>query len=621
MSGAVENTVWARAFVDELVRCGLRDVVVAPGSRSTPIVLACAARPEIRCRVHMDERSAGFFALGVGKVSGRPGAVVTTSGTAVANLMPAVVEATQASVPLLVLTADRPPRLRGADANQAIDQIRIFGSYPRAFHETAAASLDPRALRHHRGLACRAWASTMGADPGPVHVNLPFDKPLEPVPIPDEVGDADPLGVRGRADGRPFTSIASGRPTLLADRADETLLEDLDLSRVVVVAGPGAEPDRDGPAAVALATALGSPLLADGLSGARFAPGDAVAVAGYDLFLRDAEVRRELTPSAIVRIGRSPTSAGLQRWLFEHEAVPQVVLASGRRWKDHGATALLYRDADVEETVARVTARGSGTRSATDRATPEWAAKWARADAAVREVTGEGSTGSGHEGAILVAAAEAAAAAAAAGEGAAASTERVPAAGAADGRGTLVVSSSMPIRDLDAFVHPADRPLRVVANRGASGIDGVVSTAFGVAGATGEPVLCVIGDLAFFHDQNGLLWAREEDGPVVFVLIDNDGGGIFEMLPIADHEPDFTTFFATPHGLDFSHIAAQYDIPFGDADIEGLPAAIDAALTSGRTSVVRVRTDRTVNHRRRSEAAARVVNAVRQSLGLQTQGP
>jgi len=180
VTGSPENTVWARSLLDELARAGLREVIVAPGSRSTPLVMAAAADERLRVRVHLDERACGFFALGVGKATARPAAVVTTSGTAVANLYPAVVEASQAGVPLIVLSADRPHRLRGADANQAIDQVRIFGTYPRAFFELAEPSLDSRALKHLRGLAARAWASACGHGAGPVHINVPFDKPLEP---------------------------------------------------------------------------------------------------------------------------------------------------------------------------------------------------------------------------------------------------------------------------------------------------------------------------------------------------------------------------------------------------------------------------------------------------------
>lgn len=590
MSGAIENTVWARAFVDELVRCGLRDVVVAPGSRSTPIVMACSARKELHCRVHLDERSAAFFALGIGKATGRPAAVVTTSGTAVANLLPAVVEASQAGVPLLVLTADRPPRLRGADANQAIDQIGIFGAYPRAFFETAASSLDPRALRHLRAVACRAWAGSVGTDPGPVHVNMPFDKPLEPIPVPSEVAESDPLGVEGRPGGRPFTTIASGHGEVTGQELSDALTG-IDLSKAVVVAGLSGRPSTEGAAARAFAAAIACPLLADALSGARYGgEGSGLAVAGFDLFLRDPEIRARLTPSAIIRLGRSPVSAGLQRWLFEHESVPQVVIGSGRRWKDHGATAAIYLDADVERTLREIESRLVG--EGEDGSDPGWTRMWADADAAVRSATGGG--GPPHEGDIVAAAAAA-----------------VP-----DG-GALFVSSSMPIRDVDAFVHPSDRTLRVLANRGASGIDGVVSSAFGVASTSEAPVVCVIGDVAFFHDQNGLLWSRETDAPVVFVLIDNDGGGIFEMLPISEHEPAFTKFFATPHGLDFSHGAAQYGIAFTDSDVAALPEALRSSIASGRTVVVRVRTKREENVRRRSEVAASVVHAVRDAIGIE----
>ncbi|TVR58259.1 MAG: 2-succinyl-5-enolpyruvyl-6-hydroxy-3-cyclohexene-1-carboxylic-acid synthase, partial [Gemmatimonadales bacterium] len=225
MKARSRNELWAGVLVDELIRCGLREVVVSPGSRSTPLVLAAASRPELRIVVRIDERSAAFFALGVGKATGRPAAVITTSGTAVANLFPAVVEADRAGVPLLLLTADRPPRLREADANQAIDQTRIFGRYPRLFQELSPAELSDRTLRHLRSVMCQAVAASAGVRGGPVHLNLAFEKPLEPTP---EEGDpvegvlaVGGVGVRGRPDGAPFTRIHGERTLVPASLAGE----------------------------------------------------------------------------------------------------------------------------------------------------------------------------------------------------------------------------------------------------------------------------------------------------------------------------------------------------------------------------------------------------------------
>ncbi|HSG07751.1 MAG TPA: 2-succinyl-5-enolpyruvyl-6-hydroxy-3-cyclohexene-1-carboxylic-acid synthase [Longimicrobiales bacterium] len=590
MSSAEATTLWARAFTDELARCGVREVVVAPGSRSTPLVLAFAADDRFRTRVHLDERSAGFFALGVGRASGVPAVVLTTSGTATANLFPAVMEASQGEVPLLVLTADRPHRLRDADANQAVDQLRLFGPFARAFFEAAPPTPEGPALHHLRALAARAVLGTREAPAGPVHVNFPFDKPLEPAPDPPDgtlFAAQHPLATGGRPQGRPFVDVAPGRR--LPGAGDVARLTDLigRARRPVLVAGPDATPGRAGPAALALAARTGIPLLSDPLSGARFGPcGEALVVAGYDLFLREEQVRRRLAPDLILRVGASPTSVALQGWMEHHQGVRHVVIDAGGRWKDHGALATDYVRADATEAMKAVT---EVAESSLD---PAWRSAWETASTAARLALAQQAAGNDHEGRIL-----------------ADVVETLPAGS------SLFVSSSMPVRDLDAFGRPRDVRLDVWANRGASGIDGILSSAFGVAAASPGPTVCVLGDVAFFHDQNGLLWSREGDAAVVFVLIDNDGGGIFHMLPVRDHEPHFTRFFATPHGLDFHHAARMHGVPFREVEGARLVEALGEALEAGGTHVLRVRTDRVRAQARRREIAEAVAGSVRIALG------
>lgn len=592
MSGSLANTLWARSFVDELARCGVTDAVVAPGSRSTPLVMAFARDGRVRMRVHLDERSAAFFALGVGKATGRPAVVVTTSGTAVANLLPAVVEASEAGVPLLLLTADRPHRLRGADANQAIDQVGIFGSFPRAFHDMAPPSVDGPALRHLRSVACRCVAAATGPDAGPVHVNFPFDKPLEPMDPPEDLLDGDALGVTGRGGEAPFTRVARGA-MVPPDAELDALVGALHGRRGIIIAGPSERASDVGEAVRALAAASGFPVLADPLSGARYGPASgAHVVAGYDLFLRDDVVRKALAPTLILRVGASPTSAALQRWIFEHNGVDHVVIDDGGRWKDHGAAATRYIVADPTETLVAMTARYAGAGKVApveNGADPSWPEAWHRAEEAARSaMDGHGCPEARVAETVVTS---------------------LPA------NGTLFVSSSMPIRDVDAFAHPREAALRLYANRGASGIDGVVSSSFGVASQSDGPTVCLIGDLAFFHDRNGLLWSREEDASVIFVLVDNDGGGIFHMLPVADHEPDFTRFFATPHGIQPGAVADSHGIPCADVVLDDLPVALADAQAAGVTTVLHVRTDRSANRRARAEVEEGVGRSVRAALG------
>jgi 2-succinyl-5-enolpyruvyl-6-hydroxy-3-cyclohexene-1-carboxylate synthase len=594
MSAAAVTTLWVRSFVDELARAGVREVIVAPGSRSAPLVMAFAIDERFRTRVHLDERSASFFALGVGKATGKPAVVVTTSGTAVGNVLPAVIEASQGGVPMLVLTADRPHHLRDSDANQAIDQVGIFGRSVRAFFDVAPPTLTDAALKHLRVLAARAYASTVGLNAGPAHLNFPFDKPLEPETFSADSGAGEPAAVVGRADGTAYTKVTLGGPTVSPDQLG-VLCGMIDSDRGVIVAGPTEDAERLGAAVKELASATGFPILADPLSGARYGPmGDRHVVAGYDLFLQDEEVSGRLAPSVVVRVGASPTSAVLLRWLARHEDVPQVVVDASGRWKDHGSTATHYVRADptdallcMAETVGRSCAE-SDVRPISPQSRA-WTELWRAAEVSTLSAIAECSADSEgpFEGEIL---------------------SDVVTAMPADG--DLFVSSSMPIRDLDAFGHPRESPLRVFANRGASGIDGILSTAFGVSSQGEGPTVCVVGDVAFFHDQNGLLWSREDDAPVVFVLIDNDGGGIFHMLPISKHDPYFTRYFATPHGIDLEHAAAAHGLDFHMVVASELSTVLTRALSEARTQILCIRTDRDLNQRRRATIREAVASAV-----------
>jgi len=309
-------------------------------------------------------------------------------------------------------------------------------------------------------------------------------------------------------------------------------------------------------------------------------------VGTYDLYLRDAEVRAALVPSLVVRVGSNPTSAPLQEYLLHHNGVEHVVVDGGGRWKDHRDATTLYVRADAADTLLRVAAKVREPAS-----DDGWRARWQRAEGAAREAVADTAGGDLHEGDVLAAVAAA-----------------VP------GGGTIFVSSSMPVRDLDAFGAPRAAPLTVLANRGASGIDGIVSSAFGVASTCDAAVTCVLGDVALFHDQNGLLWAREEDAHVVFVLIDNDGGGIFHMLPVRDHDPYFTQYFATPHGLDLRHTAALHGLLMEEVEVADIDTALTRALDAGGTRILRVRTERVANQRRHAEVAAAVAHKVRDVL-------
>ncbi len=621
MSDPAVTTAWVRAFIDELARAGVEHVCLAPGSRSTPLVMACAREARIRMWVHLDERCAGFFALGLGKTTRRPAAVITTSGTAAANLFPAVIEASQAGVPLLVLTADRPTALRGTDANQTIDQSHLYGSFVRESldageapageapaGEAPAAEASAGEFRGVRVLACGAVAATGGMDPGPVHVNFPLDKPLEPVELSAEqaasLRSADPVGVDGHKDGAPIVQVVGelwGAPIEDEVRAVTAVLAGG--SRGLIVAGPVADPETVGPAIGDLARATGFPVLGDPLSGVRFSEHCAeYAMVAYDLFLQgltphdpsgpDAssphlKLGETLKPDVVIRVGGAPVSASLLAFLSELADVPQVRITSSHCWKDHLGVASLSVRAEVASFIRAVTDEWSAAK-----APPSWRERWREIDQAARQAVCDFRTsdaGDAFEGDVLAAVV----------------------AGVPEGT-TLFVSNSMPVRDLDAFGGEG-KPLRVYGNRGASGIDGIVSTVAGIAAAGDgrSPIVAVVGDVAFYHDMNGLFAVAKHRLDIVFVVINNDGGGIFHMLPIRDREPEFTQYFATSHGLDFRHAAELYGIPYRCVDHpSGAADVFGEVLKDTGPRILEVRSDSVQNQRSREAVAEAVRRAV-----------
>ncbi len=600
------NELWATVLVEEIARAGVREVVVCPGSRSTPLVFAVAAHPALRTVAHLDERSAGFFALGIGKATGRPAAVVTTSGTAVANLLPAVVEAAQSEAPLLLLTADRPPHLRGADANQAIVQPGIFGVYPRYEAELLP---DPTAegLLHLRQVACRAVAEARGAPGGPVHLNFPFRKPLEPVRVEGDIPPAlasELLATEGRGSGEPFVRIHRRRAAPPRDAVASVTRRLREARRPLLVAGPLPDPVESGAALRSFAGRHRVPLLADALSGARFPPagGDTEeaavehVVGTYDLALRAMEVANSLRPDVVIRFGAGPTSARLLGWLGEMADVPQIVVHGGGRWKDHLAVA-------SEMVVSDVRLFLEALPSSLASPDPEWMAAWSAVE---RELCRR------------VGAEEARPASDVLSEG-----EVVGRVVRAVSPGNfLFTSGSMPVREVDAFAPRRDHALSVLGNRGASGIDGITSTAAGASFGAGARVVAVVGDIAFLHDQTGLSLLREPGVEVILVVVNNDGGGIFHHLPIREYEPDFTRYFATPHGRDVSHLAAMHDLPYRCVELRGSSAGLDNALAwaldarsaSGGSRILELRTDRDESLRLREEAIRRLTEVARASL-------
>ena len=574
---------FALTLVDELARAGVTDACLAPGSRSAPLALALAEHPGIRVHVHLDERSAAFFALGAAKRSGRAVVALCTSGTAAANFHPAVLEADLARVPLLVLTADRPPELRGTGANQATDQLKLYGSAVRWFCEAGVPADVPGAGRYWRSLASRAWAEATGPPAGPVHLNLAFADPLVPPAVGGEARLAGEPSA-GRAGGAPWTAtparVRSAAPGDVAELAGAVRAN----PRGLLVAGWGADLD---PAAVdAFAAAGGWPVLADPLSGARRGP---AAISTYDGLVRAPRFAAAHRPSLVVRVGGAPTSKALTAWL--DESIPQVLVDPSEGWADPARAASLRLSADPSDllaaTAALLTDDGPGPAGWSGDPASPWLREWLETERLAREAI-DGlleEWAEPFEGRVA--------------------RDLV---GWVPAGGTLVVGSSMPVRDVDAFARPREG-LRFVANRGLSGIDGFVATALGVAAAGDEPVVALCGDLTLLHDASSLLGAAGRSRGAVLVVIDNDGGGIFSFLPQAQLPGDlFEPLFGTPHGLDLTALAAAARVPARVVEkAADLVPALDAALDGGGTQLVVVRSDRAGNlarHRAVTEAVA-----------------
>lgn len=581
---ALDAYIYASAFVDEMARAGVRHVCISPGSRSTPLALAIAHQPMLKSWVHIDERSCAFFAIGIARALGEPAAVVCTSGTAAANFFPAVVEARSAGIPLLVLTADRPPELRDVGAAQTIDQNRIYGAHAKWFVEVALPDAAPHMLRYARALADRAVAHSRESPAGPVHLNFPFREPLVPA------AGADLTIAGGRPDGRPWVKVTRSRRSLDDQAARAVAAQFSHAEKPIIICGPQFD-GRLAEPLVRLARSIGAPILADPLSQVRWGSHDRTSIIDrYDAVLRHDPAATALAPDLIVRIGGTPTSKALLQFLERQASAPLIVIAESE-WPDPSLLAEEMVRADAAaacEQLCGIVARDSHEGG-------EWLARWLRADTIAHEALDRHlcALGEAFEGAAV-----------------ADVVSVLP-----DGS-TIFVSNSMPVRDLDAFAAGDERNIRVLCNRGANGIDGVVSTALGAAAAGHRrgPLVLIIGDLAFYHDMNGLLAAKLHGIDATIVILNNDGGGIFSFLPQARLSDHFERLFGTPHGLDFSGVASIYDATHERAhDSASLRRCVGDGISRRGLHLVEMRTERARNVVLHREAWQAVASALGQA--------
>ena len=516
------NTLWGSVLAETLARCGLRHAVISPGSRSTPLTLALAAHPKIEAIPVLDERSAAFLALGLAKQHGRPALLVCTSGTAGANYLPAVIEAQEGGVPLLVITADRPPEMRACASGQTIDQQKLFGSHVNFYHELAVPEATLPLLAYLRQTVAQAHAQTLGLIGGPVHLNAPFRDPL----VAPETGPGTGLEQAGNWEEF-FRETVPPAPQEVWTPAPLIPLA----VHGVIVAGPAQPADEADYAELVatLAHKLDWPVLADGLSPLRNQPaGPAGLISTYDVILRNPAVAGRLRPERVLCLGGWPISKVLRAWLEESNA-PILLLSEGVANRDarHGRTQHLRCSLRLFIEQLPATADPNG-----------YARMWPLLEAKARAAL-DGRLGAMTEmfegrAAWLLA-------------------QHLP-------EGTPVfVANSMPVRDVEYFWPPGGRRIRPVFNRGANGIDGTLSTALGLAHGN-RPTVLLTGDLALLHDTNGFLSRSKVRGSLTIVLINNRGGGIFEHLPVAKVETSFEEFFATPQEADFAQLCAAYGV-------------------------------------------------------------
>lgn len=581
MSFANKNMFWATKLITSLQGAGVQHICISPGSRSTPLSLAAVAAQGLETTVHIDERAAAFFALGVARATGKPVALICTSGSASAHYHPAMIEAFYSRLPLIAITADRPIELMDCGAGQTITQPGMFGPHAIASVVLDVPQLDPLVIRHMRQTVSQAVYTACGAQggrPGPVQVNVPLREPLEPTVVPGEVTEP-----ALRAGDEPLLTLSeSVRAPSAATVA--SLGERLACAkRPVVVVGPLAGHTLDAAAVFALAKRLGAPLLADPLSGLRFAPGaQAHTIAHYDVFMREAQWRQAHQPDLVLRFGMMPTSKVYRFWREAHpEAAEILVDPFGQLFEPvQRAQQLLCCDpgALISGLMTQELRAGRD-----DDARAQWMAAWTKAERLSAQVVAQAlaqdeTLWEGYIAAQLLASAR-------------------------PGQ-TVCIASSMPIRDVDAFGGVSDKPLKLYCSRGANGIDGLNATALGHAQVSQAPVLSLIGDVAFFHDVGALMGASSSKQPVTFVVINNAGGGIFSYLPIAQHQEHFERLFLTPPQAQISPIAQAYGLDYTLVQTRAqLVAALEAPPAKSRIIEVIVDREENVARHRRCWAA------------------
>jgi 2-succinyl-5-enolpyruvyl-6-hydroxy-3-cyclohexene-1-carboxylate synthase len=518
-------TAYIAAIVSELIFTGVTDVVVSPGSRSTPMAMIMAEHPDLKVHIHVDERSAAFFALGIAKALNKPVAILCTSGTAAANYFPAIVEARYARVPLIVLTADRPHELREVGAPQAIDQIHLFGKHVKWFSEMALPEKSDEIIRYARTVCARAVAIATSAPFGPVHLNFPFREPLIPK-LDDEL-----FQLQERPNG--FVKVQNG-DLIIADEQFKEIAEKLTQTNKGIIVCGNIVDNKFTEAVTRLAETLKFPIIADPLSQLRSGKHSLEnIIETYDTFLRNEDAKAFLKPDVVLRFGAMPISKALTVFLKENGNAEQYVIDGGVGWRDPSSlsTNMIFCNESLFcEKILSIT---------TEKSSDQYLTEWKKVNGLTKETMTSLRNGTElSEGRLFYQLAE-----------------MLP------DETTLFVGNSMPIRDLDSFFLNNNKAIKVMANRGANGIDGTVSTSLGAA-LYSKSLYLVLGDLTFFHDLNGLIAAKLYNIDINIILVNNNGGGIFSFLPQSEHTKHFELLFGTPLDIEYEHAVKMFNGKF-----------------------------------------------------------
>ena len=585
------NTFYAEMFVDALTQSGLDTVCIAPGSRSTPLTLAFAKHKEMRKYTHLDERSAAFFALGLAMKSRRPVALVCTSGTAAANFYPAIIEADMSGVPLLILTADRPSELRYSGANQTIDQIKMYGDHVLWSVDMALPEANPDAVavRNLRTTAARVFATANGdmthRRQGVVHLNFPFRKPLEPVEVAGDVESAEVLVRQSPLPNRwPIEKGVLG-PTQY--QVDELVYLFEENPNGVIVCGRNALSPAD---AFDLAELTGYPILADPLSGVRYNGQRKSVISMYETFLQTEAVDALPEIDLMIRFGAIPTSKWLNQLIAVYTPKIHIYVNESGVWMDDSHTVDWQITVDPEKLVSAIM-NTMDVNAIDDMFESELTVALHQLERVTHDTIEEQLPGEFFDAAAV-----------------AHVFEMLP----EDSH--VFVGNSNAIRHVDQFVPASDKRIHVYASRGASGIDGQISTALGIGAATGKHVYAILGDITFYHDMNGLLAIARNGVTVTIIVLNNNGGGIFERLPVRDFEPYHTDYFLTPHGLTFEHAASLYGLEYARVDdFNTLNHSLEQYIRSETSSIIEIQSNIHSDEARRKEIINIVENRIEQA--------